>query len=100
MRFALMIKSWNLFREDEEVLMREFRWSQGGVTQNRSHAPRVRVWGSQGGSCESSSRVRAEWVAPTAKSVIGTGARCSEDGCPGAFNVQRLSIAGGGLGDL
>ena len=29
-RFALMIKSWNLFRNDETVSMRDFRWSQTG----------------------------------------------------------------------
>jgi hypothetical protein len=30
LRFALMIKSWNMFRQDEEVSMREFRWSSTG----------------------------------------------------------------------
>jgi hypothetical protein len=30
LRFALMIKSWNMFRHDEEVSMREFRWSSTG----------------------------------------------------------------------
>jgi hypothetical protein len=30
MRFALLIKSWNMYRQDEEVAMREFRWSPAG----------------------------------------------------------------------
>lgn len=30
LRFALMIKSWELFRKEETVSMREFRWSSTG----------------------------------------------------------------------
>ncbi len=39
LRFALMIKSWNLFRNDERVPMREFRWS--GTGREAEAFPRV-----------------------------------------------------------
>ncbi len=42
-RFALMIKSWNMFRQDEEVPMREFRWSNTG----RDPEPFPRVTGAR-----------------------------------------------------
>ena len=43
MRFALMIKSWNMFRQDEQVAMREFRWSSTG----RDPQPFPRVMGAR-----------------------------------------------------
>ena len=43
LRFALMIKSWNMFRQDEEVSMREFRWSNTG----REPEPFPRVSGAR-----------------------------------------------------
>ena len=43
LRFALMIKSWNMFRHDEEVPMREFRWSNTG----RDPEPFPRVTGAR-----------------------------------------------------
>lgn len=43
LRFALMIKSWNMFRQDEEVPMREFRWSNSG----RDPEPFPRVTGAR-----------------------------------------------------
>jgi hypothetical protein len=42
-RFALMIKSWNMFRQDEEVPMREFRWLPTG----RDAQPFPRVTGAR-----------------------------------------------------
>ena len=43
LRFALMIKSWNLFRQEETVSMREFRWSATG----RDAEPFPRVIGAR-----------------------------------------------------
>jgi hypothetical protein len=43
LRFALMIKSWNKFRQDEEMPMREFRWSNTG----RDPEPFPRVTGAR-----------------------------------------------------
>lgn len=43
LRFALMIKSWNMFRQDEEVAMRDFRWSSTG----REPEPFPRVSGAR-----------------------------------------------------
>jgi hypothetical protein len=42
-RFSLMIKSWNMFRQDEEVPMREFRWLPTG----RDAQPFPRVTGAR-----------------------------------------------------
>jgi len=42
-RFALMIKSWNMFRNDEEMPMREFRWLPTG----RDPQPFPRVVGAR-----------------------------------------------------
>jgi hypothetical protein len=42
-RFALMIKSWNMFRQDEELPMREFRWQSTG----RDPQPFPRVTGAR-----------------------------------------------------
>jgi hypothetical protein len=39
LRFALMIKSWNLFRQEDTVPMRDFRWS--GTGRNAEPFPRV-----------------------------------------------------------
>jgi hypothetical protein len=38
-RFALMMKSWNLFAKGDTVPMREFRWTSQG--KNAEDFPRV-----------------------------------------------------------